>query len=132
MMKIIKPTSIMLLFLGGILSLSCAGNQKNKVENSQVVGEDTVMVKSSRTCRDTLTEIPYNIPAQRFDETAQALAHASGCFIKTDLNVTGSVKVNAVTGKISILDALRMAIKDTPLKIAEIKPNEITVELTKE
>ena len=132
MMKTSRLTSIMLLFLGGVLSLSCTSNQKKKVENNQVASEDTVMVKSSRTCRDTLTEIPYNIPAQRFDETAQALAHASGCFIKTDLNVTGSVKVNAVTGKISILDALRMAIKDTPLKIAEIKPNEITVELTKE
>ena len=132
MMKTIRPTSIMFLFLGVMLSLSFAGNQKNKMKNSLVASEDTVTVKSSRTCRDTLTEIPYDIPRQRFDETAQALAHASGCFIKTDLSVTGSTKVNAVTGKISILNALRMAIKDTPLKITEIKPNEITVELIKE
>jgi len=26
--------------------------------------------------------VTYNLPAQRFDETAQAIAHTTGCFIR--------------------------------------------------
>ena len=37
----------------------------------------------------------HPIPPQRFDETAQQLAHATGCFIETDLSRTESVPVNA-------------------------------------
>lgn len=71
----------------------------------------------------------YNISAQRFDETAQAIAHASGCSIKTDLGKTGAVKVNAVKGRMALLDAVRTAIKGTSLKIKAVNNGqEIVVE----
>lgn len=60
-----------------------------------------------------------DLPAQRFDETAQALAHASGCFIKTDLADTASVQVAAVSGHMSIAAALSRAIAPTRLQLVQ-------------
>ena len=75
------------------------------------------------------TAINYNIGAQRFDETAQAIAHASGCSIKTDLSKTGAVKVNSVKGRMTLLDAVRTAIKGTTLRIKAVNNGqEIVVE----
>lgn len=62
---------------------------------------------------------PVDLPAERFDETAQALAHASGCFIKTDLADTGAVQVAAVSGHLSIAAALARAIAPTRLQISQ-------------
>ncbi|MCE3026460.1 STN domain-containing protein [Salinicola sp. DM10] len=69
----------------------------------------------------------HPIPAQRFDETAQQLAHATGCFIETDLSRTAAVPVNAVTGAMSIRQALETALAGTPLKIVAQTPDRITV-----
>lgn len=60
-----------------------------------------------------------DLPAQRFDETAQALAHASGCFIKTDLADTGSIQVAAVSGHLSIAAALSRALAPTKLQVVQ-------------
>ncbi|WP_353979521.1 STN domain-containing protein [Salinicola endophyticus] len=69
----------------------------------------------------------HPIPAQRFDETAQQLAHATGCFIETDLSRTEAVPVNAVTGAMSIRQALETALAGTPLEIVAQTPDRITV-----
>ncbi|WIX31657.1 STN domain-containing protein [Salinicola sp. JS01] len=69
----------------------------------------------------------HPIPAQRFDETAQQLAHATGCFIETDLSRTAAVPVNAVTGAMSIRQALETALAGTPLEIVAQTPDRITV-----
>lgn len=69
----------------------------------------------------------HPIPAQRFDETAQQLAHATGCFIETDLSRTAAVPVNAITGAMSIRQALETALAGTPLEIVAQTPDRITV-----
>lgn len=138
--------NVLLLLLAGSLCLSCDGRKKVKTSGEAVIStadiaalkpattllpadSTTVAADSCRRCFEVITEIPYDIPAQRFDVTAQALAHATGCFIETDLGKTGAVKVNAVKGKISIRDAVRMAIKGTRLKITEETPTKLTVVL---
>ncbi|WP_424818975.1 hypothetical protein [Salinisphaera sp.] len=60
-----------------------------------------------------------DLPAQRFDVTAQALAHSSGCFIKTDLADTGSIDVAAVSGHLSIAAALSRALAPTQLQVIQ-------------
>ena len=71
----------------------------------------------------------YDIDFVRFDETAQQLAHATGCFVETDLSETAAVAVNPVRGRMSIRQALAMAIANTPLKIVKQEPNLISVSL---
>ncbi|MCD8539641.1 MAG: hypothetical protein LRY55_07620 [Leadbetterella sp.] len=84
---------------------------------------------TGKSCFDIISEVPYTISAGRFDETAQQLAHASGCFIETDLAKTGAIKVNAVSGKMSIREAIQMAIKGTKLQITGETADKIKVEL---
>lgn len=128
--------SIALAILGcAAVSVSgCTGQKQSKQAETteQEVAEAIANEEQPpllRTCRDTITEIPYDIPAQRFDETAQALCHATGIGVKTDLSQTGSIKVNPVKGRMSILDAVKTAIKGTNLKITDVTDNTITVEL---
>ncbi|WFF42250.1 hypothetical protein EVC62_12455 [Salinicola endophyticus] len=67
------------------------------------------------------------IPSQRFDETVQQLAHATGCFIDTDLARTGAVRVHAVSEAMSIRQALEKALAGTSLDIVAQTSNRITV-----
>lgn len=60
---------------------------------------------------DTIAD--YDISFSRFDETAQQLAHGTGCFIRADLNRTAAVRVNPVRGRMTIRDALRTALART-------------------
>ena len=126
-MKILKL--LFLIYLGGMFfcySCTTSNSKGQKGDAALTVSADSV---TGRGCFDIITEIPYDIPAGRFDETAQQLAHATGCFIETDLAKTGAVKVNAVKGKISIRDAVHMAIKGTALQVIEETADKIKVEL---
>ncbi|WP_110709006.1 STN domain-containing protein [Salinicola sp. CR57] len=69
----------------------------------------------------------YDMPAQRFDETVQQLAHATGCFVKTDLTRTAGIRVNGTQGTMSIREALETAIRGTNLEIADSEPDTIHV-----
>ncbi|WP_110599877.1 STN domain-containing protein [Salinicola lusitanus] len=69
----------------------------------------------------------YETPAQRFDETVQQLAHATGCFVKTDLTRTAGIRVNGIRGTMPIREALETAIRGTNLGIADSEPNTIHV-----
>ena len=57
------------------------------------------------------------------------MVHATGCFIESDLSKTGAVRVNPVKGRMSILEAVQMAIKGTNLRITEEQDDRIKVEL---
>lgn len=130
-----------LLISGATLTMMMAScNSMNKSAKSSTVAYDSASsviaevntppsTTPTRVFTDTLTIEPYDIPAQRFDETAQALCHASGCSINTDLSKTGSIKVNPVKGRISLIEAVRMAIKGTKLEITQETPTVITVAL---
>lgn len=73
----------------------------------------------------------YEAPAQRFDERAQDLAHATGCFIETDMSETGAVQVPAVKGTFTIREAIAKSIVGARLKIARNEPDLIAVEVNK-
>ncbi|MDF7662670.1 STN domain-containing protein [Erwiniaceae bacterium L1_54_6] len=69
----------------------------------------------------------YDISFSRFGETAQQLAHGTGCFIRTDLNRTAAVRVNPVKGRMTIREALHMAVAGTGLKVTEHQADSMTV-----
>lgn len=77
---------------------------------------------------DTVADYDISfISFSRFDETAQQLAHGTGCFIRTDLSRTAPVRVNPVKGRMTIRDALRTALAGTGLKVTEQQADSITV-----
>lgn len=127
-------TMYLSMALVAILACGCTGNSSNvnnsvsATDSDATVSDSAVVDNHRRTVNDTITELPYDIPAQRFDETAQALFHATGLSCQTDLSKTGSVKVNAVKGKISVLEAVKMAIDGTSLKIKEYNDSVVVVE----
>lgn len=71
----------------------------------------------------------YNLPAQRFDETAQAIAHATGCFIRYTDKRLMSVPVQPVRGRLTRRQALRVALRGTSLRIVRETPNLMEVKL---
>lgn len=128
-MKNITLNTFELFFITSItamLLLGCTNTPKQKESNNKIATKDSTTYQG---CKNIITDRPYDIPAQRFDVTAQQLAHASGCFIKTDLSKTGAIRVNAVKGTMSIRDAVRKAIEDTDLKMTKETSEMIVIDL---
>jgi uncharacterized protein with NAD-binding domain and iron-sulfur cluster len=74
-------------------------------------------------------QVVYNIPAQRFDVTARAIAHATGCYIRyTDKRLV-NVPVQPVRGRLTRREALRVALRGTSLRIVRETPNLMEVKL---
>ncbi|AMR27207.1 hypothetical protein A0257_08920 [Hymenobacter psoromatis] len=72
-------------------------------------------------------QVVYNLPAQRFDETAHAIAHATGCFIRyTDKSLV-NVPVQPVRGRLTRRQALRVALHGSALRIVRETPNLMEV-----
>ncbi|MGI4869645.1 MAG: STN domain-containing protein [Janthinobacterium lividum] len=72
-------------------------------------------------------QVVYNLPAQRFDETAIAIAHATGCFIRyTDQSLV-NIPVQPVRGRLTRRQALRVALRGTALRIVRETPNLMEV-----
>jgi hypothetical protein len=72
-------------------------------------------------------QVVYNLPAQRFDETAQAIARATGCFIRYPDQSLVNVPVQPVRGRLTRRQALRVALRGTPLRIVRETPNLMEV-----
>lgn len=128
-----KMTSAVWAIVGCGILCGCSngkrqGQEATATTKTVIEAADTVPTQR-RTFRDTITELPYDIPAQRFDETAQQLVHATGCFIESDLSKTGGVRVNPVRGRMSLLEAVSTAIEGTGLRITEERGDRIKVEL---
>ena len=72
-------------------------------------------------------QVLYNLPAQRFDETARAIAHATGCYIRyTDKSLV-NVPVQPVRGRLTRRQALRVALRGSALRIVRETPNLMEV-----
>lgn len=74
-------------------------------------------------------QVVYNLPAQRFDETARAIAHATGCFIRYTDKKLMNVPVQPVRGRLTRRQALRVALSGTSLRIVRETPNLMEVKL---
>lgn len=96
----------------GFLLTACAGVRQPNVPNL------------GGNCDKPLT---YDIGFARFDETAQQIAHATGCVVILDVSEAGAVRPNPVRGTMSPREALAKAIKGTGLKIVSQGPDSITV-----
>lgn len=109
------------------LALSACSTSFNKAadtkDSQSAIGEQEL----ERSCA---SRYDYNLGADfaRFDVMAQQLAHASGCFISTDLAKTGDINVNPVIGRMSIRDAVKTAIAGTRLQIVYETPYSLTVD----
>ncbi|SBS29683.1 hypothetical protein MSP8887_01134 [Marinomonas spartinae] len=118
-------TKLSLLF--GALALSgCTTTDSGAKQNVDTPPPPTLI--EHRSCNDVYDYHLSNQDFSRFDEMAQQLAHASGCFIRTNLAKTGAVKVHSVEGKMSILAAIKTAIAGTQLKVVHHTPKTITIE----
>jgi hypothetical protein len=72
-------------------------------------------------------QVMYNLPAQRFDETAIAIARATGCYIRyTDKSLV-NVPVQPVRGRLTRRQALRVALRGTALRIVRETPDLMEV-----
>lgn len=76
---------------------------------------------------DATPDHDYDLPPARFDETAQQLAHATGCGIVYGDPSLSPLQVNAVKGRISIRQAIRQAIDGTALQVTQETPDTIAV-----
>ncbi|GAB3634859.1 hypothetical protein GCM10027422_04490 [Hymenobacter arcticus] len=72
-------------------------------------------------------QVTYNLPAQRFDETARAIARATGCYIRYTNKSLVNVPVQAVRGRLTRRQALRVALRGTALRIVRETPNLMEV-----
>lgn len=96
------------LSCAAVMLVGCATNPSSTAESP--------CNQAGRGCVNVVTVLPYDIPSQRLDETAQALAHAQGCNIVFDQKYAG-IKVNAVKGKVSIREAMDQALQGTGLMV---------------
>ncbi|MXV09154.1 STN domain-containing protein [Xanthomonas sp. LMG 9002] len=76
---------------------------------------------------DAVPDHAYDLPAGRFDEVAQQLAHANGCMVVYHDPSLASLPVNAVKGQVSIRQALHQALDGTALRIAQDSADAMTV-----
>ena len=74
-------------------------------------------------------QVVYNLPAQRFDETARAIAHATGCYIRYTDKKLMNLPVQPVRGRLTRRQALRVALRGTSLRIVRETPNLMEVKL---
>ncbi|MGI4759541.1 MAG: hypothetical protein ACRYF0_02455 [Janthinobacterium lividum] len=74
-------------------------------------------------------QVVYNLPAQRFDETARAIARATGCYIRYTDKKLMNLPVQPVRGRLTRRQALRVALRGTSLRIVRETPNLMEVKL---
>ena len=69
----------------------------------------------------------YAIQSTRYDETAQQIAHATGCFIESDLSQTAAIQTQPVQGQLTPREAVQQAIKGSSLKIVQQDADRIVI-----
>ena len=73
---------------------------------------------SGACTRDT---VPLSLPIQRLDERLQDLTRETGCFIQVDSATLGNLKAPALSGALTIQQALRQSLKGSRLKPRFVK-----------
>ena len=103
--------------------------QTQTAEESEVVADNGRNGKKVTAVVELLARFDEesNIKDWRFDETAQALAHASGCFIAIEDREVYAQKISPVEGRMSIRDAVAQALKGTAFEIKEATNDHIVV-----
>ena len=80
-----------------------------------------------RGCLQVTAVHPYDLKDMRFDEAAQALAHATGCAVRYTDQELSAMKIAPVVGTMSIKDAIAAALDGSPYTISNATDEVIEV-----
>ncbi len=80
-----------------------------------------------RGCLAITAGHPYSLKDMRFDEAAQALAHATGCFIRYDDQNLSALRIAPVEGRMSIRDAVQKSLEGSAYAVTSATDSEIVV-----
>lgn len=80
-----------------------------------------------RGCLQVTALHPYDLKEMRFDEAAQALAHATGCTVRYTDQELSAMKIAPVVGTMSIKDAVAAALAGSPYTISNATDEVIEV-----
>lgn len=94
---------------------------------TQEAANDVAAQGYGRGCLTIVADHPYDFEGWRFDETAQALAHASGCFIRVEDATVLSQPIAPVKGLMSINDAVKAALAGSSYEVKSATDTEIVV-----
>ena len=95
-------------------SSSAAAPAKTEPSAAPSAAENTASAaQPGRGCLQVTAVHPYNLKDMRFDEAAQALAHATGCAVRYTDQELSAMKIAPVVGTMSIKDAIAAAL-DAP------------------
>nr|WP_297612839.1 STN domain-containing protein [uncultured Sutterella sp.] len=87
----------------------------------------TAPAQPGRGCLAITADHPYSLKDMRFDEAAQALAHATGCFIRYDDQNLSALKIAPVEGRMSIRDAVQKSLEGSAYAVTSATDSEIVV-----
>lgn len=90
-------------------------------------GQHEFQSGSGRGCLQVTAVHPYDLKDMRFDEAAQALAHATGCAVRYTDQELSAMKIAPVVGTMSIKDAIAAALDGSPYTISNATDEVIEV-----
>ena len=111
-------------------SSSAAAPAKTEPSAAPSAAENTASAaQPGRGCLQVTAVHPYDLKDMRFDEAAQALAHATGWAVRYTDQELSAMKIAPVVGTMSIKDAIAAALDGSPYTIS-IATDEV-IEVTK-
>lgn len=114
MKKILIFTASIALLAGGL-----AACQKTEPQTQAAPAQP------GRGCLAITADHPYSLKGMRFDEAAQALAHATGCFIRYDDQNLSALRIAPVESRMSIRDAVQKSLEGSAYAVTSATDSEI-------
>lgn len=109
-------------------SSSAAAPTKTEPSAAPSAAENTApAAQPGRGCLQVTAVHPYDLKDMRFDEAAQALAHATGCAVRYTDQELSAMKIAPVVGTMSIKDAIAAALDGSPYTISNATDEVIEV-----
>lgn len=107
---------------------AAAAPAKTETSAAPSPGENTASAaQPGRGCLQVTALHPYDLKDMRFDEAAQALAHATGCTVRYTDQELSAMKIAPVVGTMSIKDAVAAALAGSPYTISNATDEVIEV-----
>lgn len=109
-------------------SSAAAAPAKTETSAASSPAENTASAaQPGRGCLQVTALHPYDLKDMRFDEAAQALAHATGCTVRYTDQELSAMKIAPVVGTMSIKDAVAAALAGSPYTISNATDEVIEV-----
>ena len=108
-------------------SSSAAAPAKTEPSAASAAENTASAAQPGRGCLQVTAGHPYDLKDMRFDEAAQALAHATGCAVRYTDQELSAMKIAPVVGTMSIKDAIAAALDGSPYTISNATDEVIEV-----